>query len=637
MFIDIYNLINPITLIAFFKILLDRLNCKCCCLFFAILLLFSNHLVAQKDSTLKKDVFFLAKQKGLLGKLGKSISHSSFIDSTDKVIIKSENQYNKYKGYKIKNIQLTQLGLGGSVNNLDTVNKDFLTTLSEKFHSTTAAKVIYNNLFFKEGDYVVPELFSENEKYLRDQVYLQDARIILLPVNKTSGEVNVFIVTKDVFSIGGTANVFDQNSGELTLSEDNLIGSGNRLDVKSFYDNTRKEPLGTGGDFLKRNIGGSFTDVGAGYQTYAPTFNAGGRQENYTYLTINKNFVSTYSSYTFNVQFSHHETQNMYRSDSLYNSTFQYEFNNVDGWIGYNLGTVRSLYKNLKSRLRRFVALRFLNQHFIEIPQKFIGNYNFLYANITGVLGSFTLFQQDFYKTKYIYGFGRNEDVPQGINASFIGGWTNKEDRSRMFSSLDIERYFFTKRGNYFNYIFKAGTYWYGSSAEDANVLASLNYFSRLKKLSANWNQRTYISASITTQFNTLLNGPLLLSSTYGLPLFSNTGIVNANGRGTITQETVFFNSRSLVGFRFAPFIGSSLSFLKPIGASITKSDGYTGISAGLRSRNENLIFGTMELRFSYFPRTTTNMAPFRIDFNTNLQFKYNSQYVKSPDFITAN
>ncbi len=624
-------------MVAFIKIS-DRLNLLKLLFVVYLSIFFSIHYsFAQKDSAASKDTFFLAKKKGWLGKLGKSISTSSLKDTSGKDVIKGVNQFNKYKGYIIRNIQLTQIGLSGSVNNLDTANVDFFTKAAKAFHSTTLSKVIYHNLFFKEGDALFPELFTDNEKYLREQVYLEDARIIVLPVKGTSNEVNVFVVTKDVFSIGGTANIFDQNSGELTLSEDNIGGSGNRLDVKSFYDNSRREPFGSGADFLKRNIAGSFTDVGAGFQTYAPTFNLGGRQENITYLSVNKNLVSAYFPYTFSLNLSHHETFNQYKSDSLYLSDLKYEYNDFDGWVGYNLGAVHSMYKNLKSRLRRFVALRVLNQHFINIPQKYVNNYNFLYANITAVLGSFTLFQQDFYKTKYIYGFGRNEDVPEGINASFIGGWTNKEQRERLFSAFDIERYYFSSRGNYYNYIFKVGTYWNAATVEDANILVSLNYFSRLKRLSAVWNQRTYVNASITTQFNTILNAPLLLSGSYGLPFFNNTGIVNSNGRATITEETVFFNSRSVIGFRFAPFIGSNISFLKPLGQDITKCDGYTGISAGLRSRNENLIFGTMELRVSYFPRTTVNMAPFRIDFNTNLQFKYNSQYVKSPDFITVN
>ena len=165
----------------------------------------------------------------------------------------------------------------------------------------------------------------------------------------------------------------------------------------------------------------------------------------------------------------------------------------------------------------------------------------------------------------------------------------------------------------------------------------SMNYFSRLKKLSNHWNQRSYINASFTTQFNTYLNGPLLLTGIYGLPFFSNTAVSNANARATLTEETVFFNSTAIVGFKFAPFIGGNICLLKTYGKSIIKSDGYTSITGGIRSRNENLIFGTMELRFSYFPRTTADMMPFRIDFTTNLQFKYNSQFVNKPNFIIVN
>jgi len=49
------------------------------------------------------------------------------------------------------------------------------------------------------------------------------------------------------------------------------------------------------------------------------------------------------------------------------------------------------------------------------------------------------------------------------------------------------------------------------------------------------------------------------------------------------------------------------------------------------------LIFGTMEMRAAYFPRTTFNSNKWRITFNTELSYRYNSQYIKKPNFINVN
>ena len=54
------------------------------------------------------------------------------------------------------------------------------------------------------------------------------------------------------------------------------------------------------------------------------------------------------------------------------------------------------------------------------------------------MLGSISIFRQDFYKTQYVYGFGRNEDVPEGVDFSLTGGWTNKNNRVRPYTGLDF-------------------------------------------------------------------------------------------------------------------------------------------------------------------------------------------------------
>ncbi|MEI6185222.1 MAG: hypothetical protein WCP65_06800, partial [Bacteroidota bacterium] len=64
---------------------------------------------------------------------------------------------------------------------------------------------------------------------------------------------------------------------------------------------------------------------------------------------------------------------------------------------------------------------------------------------------------------------------------------------------------------------------------------------------------------------------------------------------------------------------------------------GYTSMGGGVRSRNENLIFGTMEFKAAYYPRTTLNYNQWRITFNTELSYRYNSRYIKKPDFINVN
>jgi hypothetical protein len=67
------------------------------------------------------------------------------------------------------------------------------------------------------------------------------------------------------------------------------------------------------------------------------------------------------------------------------------------------------------------------------------------------------------------------------------------------------------------------------------------------------------------------------------------------------------------------------------------KDDPYFGMGGGFRSRNENLVFGTMEVRFTYYPRTVQDIKSFAISVRSNLRAKYSATFVKPPSFIRYN
>ena len=60
----------------------------------------------------------------------------------------------------------------------------------------------------------------------------------------------------------------------------------------------------------------------------------------------------------------------------------------------------------------------------------------------------------------------------------------------------------------------------------------------------------------------------------------------------------------------------------------------YFGFGGGIRTRNENLIFGTVELRFIYYPRTTEDISSINIRVTSNLRIKYSGTFVRAPGFV---
>ena len=583
----------------------------------------------------KKDSFFLLKKKGILGKLARSIVVDTAVRPDDN-LLRIDLLYRKYEGKVIRDINVQDVDFGISINDTSRSFKNSLTRLADAFHHTTRENVIRNNLFFKKDDLFKPYLIADNERHLRDQVFLGDAKIMVTPVEGAADSVDILVLTKDVLSLGGAFDMSSLKKVEAAPREDNFLGAGHRLQAGLFYDYDRHKRFGYGAEYIARNIGGSFVDGYLGYKDYGNTFNTSHKEETTAYARLIKPLVNPYMKWTYAFEGAYHENKNMYFTDSLYQSDMKYKYYNLDAWIGFNFGGHRAEQKNTDNRLRTLIGLRFLHQEFQETPDKYEGKYNYQYANITGALGSMSIFRQDFYKTQYIYGFGRNEDVPEGIDVTITSGLINKQQRVRAYTGLDFQLNYFSPKKNYFNYTLRAGGYSYKGAYEDISLLFNLDFFSRLKQIGRKWKQRTFLNASLTTQLKKELNEPLLLESQYGMPEYENISL-GGDHRLTIRAESVFYYDWSLFAFRFAPFIFGNTSFLTPEGKSLFKTGYYQTIGAGLRSRNESLVFGTLELKGYYFVKKNFNNQRFRVEFGANIKFKYNSQFIRRPEFIVVN
>ncbi|MBL7702007.1 MAG: hypothetical protein JNM14_07130 [Ferruginibacter sp.] len=585
-----------------------------------------------QDLPVNKDTFFLAKKKGLLGRLGKSISTTPPEEKPARV----ENPFIKFKGKIIRNIETVGLGFEYDIDDTTRIKNNFGVRVGKVFHKNTTGKVLQNNLFFKTGDRLAPYLLADNERYLRDLVYIKDARILVEFAEGSTDSVDVIVLTKDVFSIGGSINISSKNKGRMELRDENFLGGGNRFLISSYYENPRSPNMGIGGELIKRNIGGSFIDFTAGYQDYRNAFSSDRNQETVFYTRLEKPLVTPYIPTTGALEYVYRRTRNVYHTDSVYRDSFKYINYTLDGWLGYSLDNRRSLYENKEVRVHRFVAVRGFRQFFQLIPTAYKAPYDPRFADFTGALASFNIFRQVFYKTGFIYGFGRNEDIPEGFSVAATAGYVEKENIKRPYTGIDLSLSNFKKKGLYINYTLRIGGYFYRSRFEDVDMLFNIEHFTRLRKINANWFNRVFINTGLTAQANPVLNAPLYINNSYGLPYFNN-GVLKSDLRATVKIESVFYNTTKILGFRFAPFIFSDAILAKPTKMNLKHSDIFTAVGGGLRTRNENLVFGTVELRTYYFPRLNGDMNPWKIELNSNIRFRFRSSFISRPDFIIAN
>ncbi len=600
-----------------------------------ILMLFSASLVFAQEPENTNDTFFLAKRKGLLGKLGRTIA----ISSSSVKPVKVADPFKKYNGKIIRYVEIVPVGFNQNLNDTTELPRNLAIRIADKLHKDTRTDVIRKNLFFKEGDVFLPLLISDNERFLREQPYLQDAMIVAYKSVMSSDSVDIIVLTRDIFSIGGSVKANGFNRIGVEVKEENIAGTGSYLSVSNLYDKNRKPEFGIGAEFTARNIKGLFLNWTTGFKTFKNAIVNNRYEEGSYYTRIEKPLVSRYTQWTGAVAFSYNRTRNNYIDQPSYLVNAQYSYTNVDLWGGYNIGYSSNKKTDSENRLRHFIAARSFYTHFDKLPSLYKDSFNFNYANLNGILFSYSLYKQNFYKTNFIYGFGRNEDVAIGINATLTAGWTNKQNVMRGYYGFDFEGSHYSQRGFFSSYKLRAGGYKGISAFEDISMLLGVDHFTRLRQLNRKWLNRNFISLYYTKLFNANLNEPLFLQSEFGLPYFRTDSVntIEARSRATVKLESVFFNLRKFFGFRFAPFAFTEFSFLAPINNMGKKTTTFSAIGGGVRTRNENLIFGTIEVRGFYFPRVTKGLEPWKVELSLNLKFRYNSSFIKKPDFVKTN
>ncbi|HTI90865.1 MAG TPA: hypothetical protein VL727_09760 [Puia sp.] len=547
---------------------------------------------------------------------------------------KSESPFKPYEGKVIRHIFIRGYGFEQTFTDTSRRLQYFGTKVLNQLHRKTRDWVIRNNLFIKENTAVNAYKLADNERLIRNLNFIQDARILVTFVPETDS-VDLVVVVKDLFTIGGAIGSLGYPPFSIrgNVSEANFLGMGQRIQGGFNLEQNRDPNFGPQLLYSKTNIAGSFVNATASYTKINGDLYPGTPDETAWFVRLDRPLYAPYAHLAGGFTIGHFENFNVYHNvDSVF---YKYSYHTHDGWIGWNLGSDRFL-SNTSVRDRKFVAFRYFRNDFDSVPKQ-IGkdNFNFRFNNREAALASFTFFRQDFYKTNYIYGFGTTEDIPMGYNVAFTGGWYKQLYLTRPYVGVDANEFVVTKKGAFVQFFLRSGTFMRKGRFEDASTLVGASYYSPLFVFSA-VKIRQYINFSYTRQFNRLGIDPLTINNVFGLRYFSGDSTFGSQ-RMTLHSETTFFLNYKFLGFKFAPFAFGDLSFLTPEKGTFDKSSLYHGIGAGIRARNENLVFNTIELRMVYFPRKTMQNNSFKIMFSTGIQFRYNNTYVRQPDVVYLN
>ncbi len=564
---------------------------------------------------------------------GKSIPMT---DSSRIYIFNNIASLTSYAGKRINSITIEQQNFLSSIDSKESNLKDIFSKIGNKLQSNSKKRAIRENIFFKEWDVFDPSIIAYNEKWLRDLSYIQDAKILAMITPYDTNQVDVIVVTKDLFSYGGELLINNKDAYAAKLNNINFLGTGNSIQINQNFENQRSPKSGWGYDVGLSNFLGTFISINAGVNQFGNNISNNVLSARKNYISVQRPILHPNSKWLGGMEYLETENENVFpgKWDTIFNQQLNYNLKHKDIWIGYQL-TKQS--KRIKlNEYKQFIQYRYLENDFRARPIDYLLQLDRNYQNLKANFLSFTLVRQSVYRTRYLYGLGRYEDLPIGQSLTWTTGYSQIEKDRSAYLGFKFEQYKLSKKENYNHVIANIATSYINKSLQDIRFLSSLEQFSKLKYLNNGLRYRQILNLSFTQTLKNKYNEALRINSIFGIPQL-NREQIKGGTRLSANWETVLYNNRAIWGFKSAPFVFGNLTYIRALGNPILKGDIYTAIGSGMRIRNENLIFGTIELKGFYFPRTNQQVSPWNFSLITNLRYKYNSNIVDKPNYVEIN
>jgi hypothetical protein len=580
----------------------------------------------KRDST---DLYEKIKRKADRSKITKLIYEAVFVEpkpneypvqpaSNEEKIV---NPYLKYEGNVIRKVNIKVLDpFGKSITDTSFQKTNLIQDLGNRIHIKSKHWVIRNKLLFKINDTVNPLSLSESERLLRQSAYVNDARIFISEISNTdSVDVNVLVLDESPSFI--QAAITDV-SGNARYTNQNIFGFGHQF--QQYVGFTKPDVMDYSGYYNIANLDHTYISSVLFYQTnnYGTT----------TGISFDRPFYSPLAKWAGGVSLSRSWKYFPFK-DSAEGIVKQLplQSSGYDIWAGKSF-KINSRHKFFNQSTNIIIGERYFANVFDERPSFVIdtqktnlGTYSFI--------GNIGLSVQQFYKEKYIYRFGANEDVPHGFVVQLLYGATKKEfTNTRYYTGMEIARALHIKEG-YFSSTLSYGMFFNKFMANDITLNFKLNYFCDLFRI-GKWYFREFVNYNFVYGLNKMPSERITLTSgeLYGFNAGSLTGITKM----VMNVETVAYAPYNLAGFRFAPVLLTGFGMIGDQSNKLLESNLYQAYSLGLMTRNENLLVNTFQVSFGVYPFLPGGQNNiFKLNPVASFTLKVRAFSVSKPTFIS--
>ena len=577
-------------------------------------LLYSNIKIRLSKTKIGKKVY---------GVLFKDVYNSNTKSQISTIEI---NPFAEYAGLLVRSISIRRLNVfGTSVYDTNRVAKTRFEKFANSLHISTNEKVIRNSfLLFEIGDLVNPNTLRDNERLLRQQPFLHDARIYVLPDSLKPNFVDIQIVTQDTWSLMPLIDYSSNRNFGLALNHNNFGGRAHQISTGFHYNKyAKRQSTELFGSYTIPYIKKSLVTAKAEIKYLEPIRSVG--------LKIFRPFLTPNIKYAGAAELSvNHLT--LFDKPRGKDSTFYYpaNYNLADIWLGRSFRLFFGN-ENLKEKSRIILAARAQNIKYTTRPT-LTADTNQTYQNRKTYLFSVGFSNRSYQRDVLIYGFGRTEDVPIGYLAAIVGGIDNAELGKRNYMGIKLAHGGYLKNKGYGYALINMGSFIKNKTPEQGVASFEGNYFSNLINMKTA-KIRQFITMNYTAGFRRFNTVEERLD-------LSNEGIrgVRSDSLKGVRKlvfnfETVLFSRANIAGFRIAPYLFADIGMVNFGEKSFFNGPVYNGFGLGFRFRNENLAFNTFQVRFGIYPNIP-NIETFRIAFGGEQKLLFKDFDISAPDEI---
>jgi hypothetical protein len=535
----------------------------------------------------------------------------------------SDLLFEAVSGMVIRSIRIQKLDLiGPTVNDTARKANSKASRILNKVHFPTRDKTILNHLLIKQGDTVNPWVLVDNQKIIRELPFIENARFYFNIVDKDS--IDLILVIKDNIRYGAVPLYYSGNRQSLRVSNGNVMGLGGELGVGIIRDERASPDMFFSRAYLKaNNIAGSFVNGEINYQKSWDT--------ELKEFVVQRSFQSALLKVAGGLQLRAY----MYRMPDwrIPDPTQPFSAAYQEGilWGGYQFDIAHD--QVLKRKPVVLVPTLGIYMKQYQSRLEVTADSNLFMSHHKSLLGSINLMSRRYLQSGFLLEQDKDRDVPVGYKINITGGYTFGEFFSMPYFGLEVQTALKINRLGYLNSSIEFGAHLTSKHQFRQGALNfTFNHASPLIHLNS-YKIRFLSTASHTHGINRYTEDSLYLNNSFGVVGFNSTAY-KGTSRITATLKTMIYTPWKKLGFRFTPFVLFSIGFIENESLPIFAIKPVTGIGAGIRIRNEYLIFSSLEIRLMYYPNNTLGNDHWSADIMDESNFQIHDFILGAPSFV---